>query len=585
MQFSSGCAQECQVIDHPVHKTKCQELAAWEEQATVGAPPLDVAQARDLVAAVARQLNSGQGLLMSSDDSPLDQLRKAASASFKNEKVLGKLGACEVLASALPRALASKNALAQLHICVTMRSLVSTCAKNSLAFGRLGVIASMTAALTSAVCRQDWPLATHASSFLFHLTLANKGSNSHCRQFGIAGAFEAVASCVVAAAPSPENAAINCSEHAAAAYQACRTLQGLQEMTEDCADGTGCQNRRRVGQSPRLVPALQKCLESSVRCALFSWQFPHMVPTHCLDCRGLHGRTFSDDAADVGKVCHGLYAILKPGNYPDDIALSLATPCVCNGLTTALALAGSPEHLRGRPADDRAWPLISAVVRVIYSVCVFHGRARRSIPPQLHPASSTLVTILEIANREGIQTGRYDGVCGISGFARDPQVATWLRQAGACEQVVSTLGHAVESRHMPLVMGASEASWWLACDPSIMRQLATSEATCRVMVRALRLAVTIAVVHGAPEAAPSSLAAKDLAGLVQLWVPMMAAHAPCREFFLAAGAGDVLARALEVPIVRHDSDATQLFQHTTESILLPAKAAQASNGARQGRGC
>eukprot|EP00899_Mesostigma_viride_P000730 jgi/Mesvir1/10658/Mv13748-RA.1 len=565
------CCRECQVSDHYRHKSQCKKLSAWLERASQDSSSLNLAQAKDLVAAVARQLVACQGALPATavsnlvEDSPLVQLRDVALASPKNEKVLGKAGACEVLAPALDTALACGDPGILYEICVSIVALTATCAKNRAAFGRLGAIASATTVLTSAVHDKNWQLAEAATMILNHV--ADFQSPSHCEVYGLSGTFEAVAAGVVAA--------VNEVEFPLSAFPACAAMHTLQHMALSCRE-PGCQNRHRLGQAAGLFRALSLCLVTAKTLA-------HLTATRA----GVHAEESQDALKKLRSVCLGIYAIVQPDAYPVATVQALvATPRLCMDLSTTLALAGSPEHLRARPRCEPAWRLVDTAAKAVYGICVAHRQA--TLPPDLRHACPTLVDILRVANEE--EAGRCvqcDTVIAMKELARDPHMAALLDEAGACEALVETLCQLAERRgdsdsqrdaasrdsdsefnvrrlhagDTVLCCNAAMAVRQLARVPNVLRQLASSEETCKTLVGMLRYLVELEAPGWV-----ASVPLEEKPSCVDYWLPMMAAHPTSSKCFLAAGAGGVLAQALEACTAANDVQAMSLFRALAEEM-------------------
>eukprot|EP00899_Mesostigma_viride_P002541 jgi/Mesvir1/12288/Mv00494-RA.1 len=289
-QFTRYCSKQCLALDHSIHKLNCKEIVAWEERTSRDAPPLNLSQAAGLVASVSAQLD-GQDDPAEDDSngSPLDRLQAATGLSFKNRKTLGKAGACEVLASALDRALAAGNCLTShlYDICSGMVALthIDTCPENGVTLSKLGSIPNVTRVLLLATAEGDWPLAERACCLLSHLALLRQPS--HCRQFADVSTYEAVAACLVAAASCPKsiegstasqglNQPPTILDRTSASYAACDAVHDLQLVAQLCRDPgcprhghdhedlmPGCQNRLRLGTMPGLPAALAACLHTA----------------------------------------------------------------------------------------------------------------------------------------------------------------------------------------------------------------------------------------------------------------------------------------------------------------------------------
>eukprot|EP00899_Mesostigma_viride_P028318 jgi/Mesvir1/8671/Mv02611-RA.1 len=333
-RLSYYCSRECQVRDYPQHKAKCQEMASQEERATGAARPLDSTQAEDLVAAVARQLE-GQGAAAASagpseEESPMKQLQALAGLSFKNEKLLGKAGACEILASAFDRALAAADSASLYEICTGMTALTATCAKNRAAFGRLGVIAGTTKALMLATRGRDWPLAGATSSLLAKLALnINHHESSQRAQFFQAEAFGALAKCIVAAARAPELGA-------PASYLACDAMHDLEPMSACCG--------MMFSVVPGLGAALERCLHAAVTAAAAAII---ATPRLCQDLRDALAMALSPEYRRERPRCDPAWWLAR---YPTRVAYGL---CCCH--------INVPPDLR--PAGDSIVDLLKAANR------------------------------------------------------------------------------------------------------------------------------------------------------------------------------------------------------------------------------
>eukprot|EP00899_Mesostigma_viride_P028556 jgi/Mesvir1/8886/Mv02774-RA.1 len=548
-RLSYYCSRECQVRDYPQHKAKCQEMASQEERATGAARPLDSTQAEDLVAAVARQLE-GQGAAAASagpseEQSPMKQLQALAGLSFKNEKLLGKAGACEILASAFDRALAAADSASLYEICTGMTALTATCAKNRAAFGRLGVIAGTTKALMLATRGRDWPLAGATSSLLAKLALnINHHESSQRAQFFQAEAFGALAKCIVAAARAPELGA-------PASYLACDAMHDLEPMSACCG--------MMFSVVPGLGAALERCLHAAVTAAAAAITHAQREPER-----------LRDAVTDVKRACNGIFVIARwPGVCQEQVD-AIATPRLCQDLRDALAMALSPEYRRERPRCDPAWWLARYPTRVAYGLCCCHI----NVPPDLRPAGDSIVDLLKAANREGDHPAQCDAALGVSGMARDVAMASQLAAGGAYEAALEALGQAVDRKDSITVCHSMEAVRRLAADSDIARQLSSSPTACELLVRSLRVASeTLAKDQETDELTLS------MDTWVDIWQPMMRMHPPCKQFFLDAGALDALRYALtDVPMVAKNPFASSLYLETMRALAKPPSAGSQSSG-------
>eukprot|EP00899_Mesostigma_viride_P015804 jgi/Mesvir1/24224/Mv10935-RA.1 len=556
------CSRECQSSDYPSHKSECKKLTKWEQQAREEACPLDRAQANDFVAALARQLD-GQGgtptAAPPSEDSPLHQLQTLARSSFENEKLLGKAGACEVLASALDRALADDTSLPREDICAGLVRLVDTCAKNRVALGKLGVIASSTEVLRRALREENWPLASNAANLLYKIGVQIEPS--HCDQFGAADSFEVLASCLVAAAGL-------CESTISTAFQACEALQTMQITAEACTRA-GCQNRQRLGRAPGVFAALDTCL----MCALWRVSFAEKYEDQPEAVR--NSVALSDVLRgvikDVQRVCHGIVPFTPPGVYPSELVRSLASPRMCQNLSAAIALAGSPLYVRERLEIDADWSLVPDVMKIIFFLCEHHGHAG---PFQQPVTCSNLVQLLKVGNEASASVVQINAVVGIYAImAGDDATVTRLHQAGATNEVVEALRQAVERRDAELLCNAMDAMRPFAMTKSVVTQMAPGEDTCRVLVRTLQLALAL---EAAGAVTPGTW--RPLTRWVDFWMAMIMSYPPCREGFLAAGAGNVLSRALGMPAVASCVAASHLYKTLWEWIVDPGDTRRALHG-------
>eukprot|EP00899_Mesostigma_viride_P006137 jgi/Mesvir1/15524/Mv03176-RA.1 len=372
-------------------------MSATEQQATNEARPVDASQAKDLVAAVSRQLNGHDSTPVAAlpvGNTPLAQLATLASRSTQNEKRFGKAGACEDLASALEARLAGNGPLSlnTLHdICVSMITLVATCAKNVVAFGQLGVISNATRALRIAARESDWRLMETSLILLSKLAMGKEAS--HCEQFGAAGTFEAVAECVVMGGSCPDGAFA--AEFAG--FRACNTLHELQHMATACRD-RGCENAQKFARVPGLPTALDRWLQKAITHASLDAELARRSPEVMSAIRDASSYAIRDPTMSLLLVVHAFQALVQrqPGGLPEAQVRTLATPRVCQNLVRALALAGAPEYL-ARPTSPilKEWLLLASVTNVIMEVC---GVCKDGIPAGLVPAADLMVHILKDAN-------------------------------------------------------------------------------------------------------------------------------------------------------------------------------------------
>eukprot|EP00899_Mesostigma_viride_P004311 jgi/Mesvir1/13881/Mv16017-RA.1 len=257
---------------------------AWEERASEEAPPLDLSEATELVGAVSRQLD---GMLdtPADEDPPFKRLQAVLRRmSVKNQRTLARAGACEMLASALDRAVRSQPGSTgqlspvSLHDIVScMMYLAGNSVKNKAALGQLGAIASLTATLRHAIQKNDVPLVMATVALLGDL--AESRVSSFCEAFGSAGAFEAAAECVAWAAATPSPDKVGPGKASSPRTSACALLVALQAVADACTR-PGCGNRARLvwngplftacrGSRHRLFTALDACLSDAVAAAEF----------------------------------------------------------------------------------------------------------------------------------------------------------------------------------------------------------------------------------------------------------------------------------------------------------------------------
>eukprot|EP00899_Mesostigma_viride_P015072 jgi/Mesvir1/23566/Mv18263-RA.1 len=564
------CSRECQVSDYPYHRDKCKLTAAWEERANEDEPPLSLSQAKKLVTAVAQQLD-GQLDTPPGEVPPFHRLQHVLSRlSVQNERMLAKAGACEVLASALERAVTGNSPVSLSELFKSLLYLATDSVKNKAAYGALGVISSTAEALRKAIREQDWLLATTAVSFLTELAMAKV--SSFCGQFGAAGAFEAVAECVMWAAwSSPDRATLG--------FNACGALWQLQIMACMCTDAR-CKNRNRLGQSCGLFAALDTCLGEAVTAAESAAAHQHDLYSHTLDtltgapqqCRC--GRMYHRDViADLSSVCTAIYAIAQPEVYPTKLVRLLATPSVCTSLMRALALLTSvlsARDERGASASRcAATRLVLDVVPTIWSLCACHDLGAAFQGPE---TCSALVRLLLVFNAEcggtASQGDTYAAQCSvlaaIRGLTVDAPSATGLQEAGVFEAVTEALRQAVERRDERLLTHAHDAIRRMVVNvPAIPRQVGRHR-TVSVLVSAVQLALDLEAGGKDKPVWPW-----PFFFWVDFWWPILLAHWTSRKVFLDAGAGDVLRRVLQVHGVANDRKVSTSVRTLREWMLDP----------------
>eukprot|EP00899_Mesostigma_viride_P003952 jgi/Mesvir1/13558/Mv12447-RA.1 len=562
------CSRACQVSHYPLHKKRCRELAAQEQEAIGGARPVQPTPAEELVAAVAKQLASGQGVPPATsvplEDSPLKDLETLAGSSFANEKRLGKAGACEVLASAFDRALDGSGPVSVYHLCSAIIRLTLTCAKNRIAFGRLGIIASATKALTRATSECDWPLAVNACFLLDKIAIEEDAAapTSRCSQLGAVGAFEAAAACVVAGVracmdslasrtpPSPDAMT--------ASYHGCEAVHDLQYMAQTCTDA-GCQNKTRLGRAPGLFPALEACLKNSLMNMAWMVRLDTMTSLPSRPPPEVITESFSN----IHRVCHGLVAFLQqPSPYPDTLVRSLLTPSVYEGLACALATVATAGYREARPRCDSDWKLVSNVSKLIAGACLRQS-GRMGIPRELSDAAAKMLDVIKAANADRVHSFLPEAMGAVSLLlGRDPHAAVTLVEKGACDAFVEVLRQAVDRLDLGTARGAIDAIGWLIADDDSLRLLARGPDTCQVLVRSLEFLLA-AVGQGREVAA---FPANTWARWVDFWLEMVVAQPRCKAAFRSAGACDVLKRAAALPVVARNADARGVYRRLLEEL-------------------
>eukprot|EP00899_Mesostigma_viride_P004317 jgi/Mesvir1/13887/Mv16019-RA.2 len=536
------CSRECQVRDYPHHKEDCKDWVAWEEMANEEfPPPLDLSEATELVGAVARQLN-GTLDTPPDEDPPFKALQHVLYCmSGKSERVLARAGACELLASALDRALQGLSPVPLRDIVTSMEDLAGDSVKNKAVLGRLGVVSSLTRALRRAVRVRDDTLASPTLSLLSKL--AKSKVSSLCEAFGAADTFEMAVECVVwASAPSPDTRS--------ARFESCALLWALQAVADECTR-PGCGNRARLirngplftasrGSRDRLFAALDACLsdavaatESSIaetdkdvrdRIAAFPADRGAVVSVH-----------LQVATADLATVCGAIHVLIAAqerhpsdrsmtpllwSNTPaavsqrgalisvlvrharrlrrwfyGDVARSLASPRVCENLVRVLALARSPLWAHERDAMLQGattslvdplplHALVGDVAWMIYTLCEAHDHAA---PFQTHGSCCHMVYVLWAANMENAHEGNASRERSVT--ARQARSTPAQRQPGAGSiGSQGQWGHGEENAPKDVQKVVLSAIWALARDDKGAAQL-HAVGVCDHLVQSLRQGV------------------------------------------------------------------------------------------------
>eukprot|EP00899_Mesostigma_viride_P019610 jgi/Mesvir1/27650/Mv07378-RA.1 len=248
------CSRECQRASYGMHKRLCHSFSRHNESAGLWAT-LDEASARELVANAARCLDDERVTPAGRDSGAILAFCTLGVSAQRpdNERLLGKVGACELLVRALDATLAGRLAVPLCHLCAGIMSLTNTSVKNKRRFGDGGVIPRLARVLAVASREHDWQLMEKACQSVY--TLALTDHFCHCNKYGEAGMLEAIGRCVVVAAGA--------TPLADACYAACDALTALHYAVKACAD-PGCQNKRRLGAVPGVHAALDNVLEHAV---------------------------------------------------------------------------------------------------------------------------------------------------------------------------------------------------------------------------------------------------------------------------------------------------------------------------------
>eukprot|EP00899_Mesostigma_viride_P005652 jgi/Mesvir1/15088/Mv14729-RA.2 len=534
--------KECQISHLAEHKRTCRwgtELSKFAE-AYDSAVTLDGATSRQLVEAATPHVEyvgeeGGTGLLT---EVAFFRILEAAN-SPDNERLLGKAGACALLANELDRSLSGKSEIALDLIMWGIVNMTKSCVKNVRELSERSVLANITRALRVAMRDQGWAIMEDACGFLFSLLREDK--ICHCEMFHELTTFEVIGQCAVVAACYSE-----ATDAAEAGFRACGILGKLHDLAKRCSD-LECPNRARLGDMPGLTTALEVCWHRAVN---------------------------SDEALDVMMVVSAMRAAADPEVFPDQNRRALATARVCGDLVRALerfSPTGPEQGLTGRvekPEPELCVVLCRFFVILLRSLT--EGK-RYGLLEHLQGACAPVVSLLRAANQGCQETGnggrypqiQHEASIGLSVLLIRPENTPPLVLAGACEVVIEMLCQGVNRNDASLQSIATATVPRLASHPVGAKRLATSKRACRVLVKALTC----------------SLANKDqpprkiryMALLVASWGQMTVAYPPCRRVFLEAGADAALGRAKEMAVVAEDCESADWFRFIKEESLVSSK--------------
>eukprot|EP00899_Mesostigma_viride_P017347 jgi/Mesvir1/25613/Mv01840-RA.1 len=525
------CSKECQRADFENHKSYCAWLTTAIAE-SLDISTLDEGAAVDKVAAATQCLDEER---MTADGATLAaeafSLLSELARKPANARLLGKAGACRLLAAALDRALASTSGIPLETICGGMVCMLYNTKCRARLLGESGVVESLTKALRVSIRDQNWALMRAVNECIFVLS-----SFSVCDKFLAAGALEMVGQCVVVAV---------CSEQASeACKQALLALSGLHRSNS--------LTRGRLSAVPGIYAALDECLHRAV--------------------------ALGDGASHWLTVCNAMAVLTRRDIYPDGVRAA-ATDRVCQNLVRVVQTVASlnaDDYVR--MSSPKVWvDLGHAVCCVLENLLdigiieAYHGGIVRKLRPVCGPMAAFLRVVNQVAAQaakrvpyQRLQAAACNVALKLGVF---PGNIPKLVQAGACEEALVMLRQGVEQAHYELQFDALMLITRLASDDNHddgALRLATNKQACALLVESLKFLL-------AQENRGKNEEVDVAALLVATWGKMTVAHPPCRRFFLVAGADAVLAQAREQANADGDREAAEWFLFVKEESLVARK--------------
>eukprot|EP00899_Mesostigma_viride_P028529 jgi/Mesvir1/8861/Mv02757-RA.2 len=450
--------------------------------------------------------------------------KRCRDVGSQEERVLGKAGACTLFANALDRTLSGQCCLPFLVVCVGLHGLIRTSKKNRGVFVGSKGIHSLTRMLAGATQRGAWHLVEAINGCILSLCT----NRSSCDACASAGTFQAVSQSIIAG--------VQGAKGMDASGAACQALFFLHDQAVHCQNTQCMHTDHMAGIDPALLPALGECLFHAVN---------------------------AGDVVSITAICRMIGEALQSDCVGDKAASALATPRVGQTLTAACHMAVSPEYLtQGLRTDDR-WALGAAVCLAVGQVC---RRNKLTSSAGLRRACPLVARIIQRANedQQGFSLVQLEACKALTQLAKDTACRECLVDEGTVEAVLDAMGGSLERGAWNIHQSAATTLRNLVTSNEAgLKRLAArpKPATCKLLVDSLKFVLA----HG--DGCDDGSYTHGVSCLIHYWLELCEEHPACRKHLLAAGAKEVIARAVAMAEAEGDTNSAKWFRGLKASVL------------------
>eukprot|EP00899_Mesostigma_viride_P006226 jgi/Mesvir1/15604/Mv03213-RA.1 len=566
------CSRECQVADHPDHKVNCGKSKAAGGTAPSPSSTWTGGNLRSLVVAAAQELDgrfatTGGDVPVHASSQLYDETPAAFHAltgsafhalvescrepSCDHERELGSAGAPAVLADALDRSLSGRCWIPLTPILAAVAGLMRTSSKNRAAFGRLGAISTLTAALNGATQRRAWEMAREINNACFSTLALEDG---HCGYFGAAGTLNAIRACIVAGVADPDGGI-------KASVAGCSALSRVHTAETVCKDKL-CPHLAHTDKihAPPLLAAFDVCLDDVVTPG------GGHDPGFVIDLgEGALLAVNTLNLCAILAVVNAIWVVLGAAQARQgaDIRDAIATDRVCRNLVRACEAAW-PRHMVGD--TGRMSEIQRALALTMGRTVTEFARDERSchLAAKLRGACPHVVQWLRIANREASVKLQQEASTAIRALATDPSGSKSLFDEGVVKDAADMLSAAMERRQVEMCIFANGVFSGLSAIRGGARRLGMmAKDVAPLLVQSLEFMLASA---DRPTLGGWSFV-QHMSSLVECWGKMVAAHPACRQQLLAAGAGEAVARAMGAAREEQELEVLRCLRQAKETFL------------------